>query len=283
MKNRPIVVTGASGQLGTAFVKLLGERCVGLTRRDLDLVSPSSIGPVFEGITPGLVINCAAYTAVDQAEEDAETAYVVNADAVAAMARWCSTAESRLLTFSTDYVFDGTKPDPYVESDPTAPINVYGASKRAGERAALEAYPEALVVRTSWVLSGTHPNFAATMLRMARERELSVVDDQKGHPTLVDDLAVAALAAVDAGVTGVLHLTNQGVVTWFELARKVVEMAGLDPDVITPCTTADYPRPAPRPANSVLESERLADSGLEPMPHFDAGLRRAVAQLEARR
>ncbi len=274
-----IAVTGANGQLGSAFRRLLGADTVPLTRADLDLSDVGSIAAVLDEVRPSTLINCAAYTAVDRAEDDASTARTVNADAVGEMARWTARAGARFVTFSTDYVFDGTKRGPYVESDPTRPINVYGATKRQGEIAALEADPQALVVRTSWVLSGTHPNFVATMVHLARERTLKVVDDQRGHPTLVDDLAPATLEAIRAGATGVLHLANAGVTTWYGLAREAVALAGLDPARIEPCTTDEYPTRAARPRNSVLESERIAELGLRPMPHYRSGLARIVAEL----
>ena len=276
-----IVVLGAAGQLGTAFHNLLGEGAVYLTRREADLAVPGGLAPVLDDLMPHVVLNCAAYTAVDRAESEPDLAAIVNAEAVEALARWSSTNRAKLVTFSTDYVFDGTKEDPYLESDPTAPINIYGATKRDGEIRALDADPDALVVRTSWVLSGTHPNFAATMLRLARERSLTVVDDQRGHPTLVEDLAPAVMEAVSRNASGIVHLANQGIVSWFELAQFVLDAAGLDPSGITPCTTDDYPLPAARPHNSVLDSERLSDLGLEPMPHFESALQRAVASMEA--
>jgi dTDP-4-dehydrorhamnose reductase len=276
-----IAVTGATGQLGTAFRKLVGDGAVCLSRDDLDLSRPDTVGAVVERLGATVLVNCAAYTAVDRAESERELARSVNALSVEEMAAACRRAGTTFVTFSTDYVFDGTKPDPYVESDATHPVNAYGATKREGEELALRANPDALVIRTSWVLSGTHPNFAATMLRLVRERRLRVVDDQRGHPTLVDDLAPATLAAIEAGATGVLHLTNQGVVSWFELARRVVVIAGLDPERIEPCSTEEYPTPARRPANSVLGSERLDELGLDPLPHFASGLERAVAARQA--
>jgi dTDP-4-dehydrorhamnose reductase len=277
----PTLVTGSSGQLGSAFRRLLGDEAVFPTRDELDLARPGDVEAVFDAMRPSLVLNCAAYTAVDRAEGEPDVAAAVNAVAVESMAEWCRANGAKLVTFSTDYVFDGSKPEPYVESDPTAPINVYGATKLDWELRALDADPTALIVRTSWVLSGTHPNFASTMLTLARQRPLQVVNDQRGRPTLVDDLAPAVLRAVAAGASGILHLTNQGAVTWYDLARIVLEMAGLDPDTVTPCITADYPRPAARPANSVLDSERLVAYGLDPLPDFRPGLERAVAALEA--
>jgi dTDP-4-dehydrorhamnose reductase len=274
-----IAVLGAGGQLGSAFMKILGGKARAVTRAELDLADADEIGPWLASKRPDLVINCAAYTAVDAAETDADIARRVNATAVGRLAEVTGAMGTGLVTFSTDYVFDGSKQGRYVESDPTDPINVYGQTKLEGERLALEAHPEALVVRTSWVLSGTHHNFAATMLDLISRGEVRVVDDQKGRPTLVDDLAPATLEAVRAGVTGVLHLTNQGVTTWFGLARDIAGLAGLDPERVIPIPTSDFPRPARRPANSVLDSERLDDLGLEPLPDYHQSLNRAVDQL----
>lgn len=278
---RGTVVTGATGQLGTAFRAVAGRTTAFLARSDLDLSQPLRVAQVLDDLEPKLVINCAGYTAVDRAESEPEIARAVNTESVEALAEWCHRKNARLVTFSTDYVFDGTKDGGYVESDTTNPLNVYGATKLAGEQLALAAAPDTLVVRTSWVLSGTHPNFAATMLRLARARAVDVVDDQRGRPTLVDDLAPAVMGAITAGATGILHLTNQGAVTWYGLARMVLDMAGVEDAELSPCTTAEFPRPATRPANSVLDSERLEELGLEPMPHFEPALRRAVAMLEA--
>lgn len=198
-----IVVTGVSGQLGSAFRRRLGDGALYLVEDDLDFTNVAAIGPTIEELSPALVINCAAYTAVDQAEEDEETARVVNATAVGELADVTRDIGARLVTFSTDYVFDGTKEGPYVETDDPNPINAYGRTKLEGEQLALGASQETLVIRTSWLLSGTHPNFAATMLRLMAAGPVTVVDDQHGRPTFVDDLAAGTLEALEAGATGI--------------------------------------------------------------------------------
>ena len=170
---------------------------------------------------------------------------MVNGVAVGELARWAEGRASRLVTFSTDYVFPGTGTKPYVESDPTAPVNAYGWSKLEGKRRLSPA--RVLIIRTSWVVSATHTNFVATIIRNARERVLRVVDDQRGCPTIADDLAKATIDALEAGAMGLLHLTNQGETTWFEFAREAVVLAGLDPGRITLIETADYPTPGPPP------------------------------------
>jgi dTDP-4-dehydrorhamnose reductase len=277
-----IVVTGVSGQLGSAFRRRLGDGARYLTRADLDLTDVASIRPVIEELRPAVVVSCAAYTAVDRAEEDGEMARLVNATAVEELATVTKDIGARLVTFSTDYVFDGTKEGPYVETDEPHPINAYGRTKLEGERLALAANPQTLVIRTSWVLSGTHPNFAATMLQLVAAGQVSVVDDQRGHPTLVDDLVAATLDAVEVGATGTLHITNRGTTTWFGLAREIAELAGLDVDRVQRVSTDEFPRPAPRPANSVLDSVRFDELGLAPLPDYHQSLDQAVAQLSRR-
>ncbi len=276
-----ILVTGANGQLGTAFRGLLGDAATFLTRAELDLEDGEAVMRSIESLRPATIINCAAYTAVDQAESNEDLAYRINAVAVGQLAEAALSVGAHFVTISTDYVFDGESEMPYVESSLPNPVNVYGASKLEGERLALEANPSTLVIRTSWVLSGTHRNFVATMLRLARSRSIEVVDDQRGHPTLVDDLALGIQRAITVGATGPLHLTNSGTVTWYGLAREAVAIAGLDPDRLSRCMTEDYPTPARRPRNSVLSSERLADLGIEPLPPYRPGLERAVHDLLA--
>jgi len=273
-----ILVTGGAGQLGTAFRKVLPEaRYIDLA--DLDLTDLEGLAGALEEVRPAAIINCAAYTAVDRAEREEALAVIVNGSAVGVMAEHAARHRVPFLTFSTDYVFPGDGEEPYLESSPTDPINAYGRSKLAGEGAALAACPEALVVRTSWLVSGTHPNFVATMLRLAAEREVRVVDDQRGCPTMVDDLAPAAWAALRAGASGLLHLTNSGETTWFRFARAAVARAGLDPGRIVPCPTADYPTPARRPVYSVLGSERRGPLGLPDLPHWEDSLPAVVEGL----
>ncbi len=274
-----IAVLGAGGQLGSAFIRLLGKDAVALTRADIDMTRPEEIDPWIAANRPELVLNCAAYTAVDAAEEDKDTARLVNATSVGALASATMRHRSGLVTFSTDYVFDGAKDSPYLESDAPHPLNVYGSTKLEGEKLAIRAHPEALVIRTSWVLSGTHRNFARTMLELIPKGPVQVVDDQRGRPTMVDDLARATMTAVRQGATGLLHMANEGVTTWFGLAREIALIAGLDPTRVVAIESAQFPRPAVRPANSVLDSERYEDLALPQMPHYRTGLARAVSEL----
>ncbi len=274
-----IAVLGATGQLGTAVCALLGDRATPVPRRVLDLTKLSSISPWVESTKPDAIINCAAYTAVDAAEKDERSAHLLNALTVEQLALASRAADARFITFSTDYVFDGTKRGPYLESDAPNPLSAYGRSKFEGERMALAANPDALIIRTAWVLSGTHRNFASTMLDLIRKGTVKVVDDQRGRPTIAKDLASTTVECLDLDSSGILHVTNQGETTWFQLARAIAELAGLDTESVLPTTTAEFPRPARRPANSVLESERLPDLGLSPLPHHLVSLEAVVRDL----
>jgi dTDP-4-dehydrorhamnose reductase len=278
---RPVAITGATGQLGTAFARLIPEARM-LGRRDLDLTLSGSVAETIKRLDPCAVINCAAYTNVDGAEQDEQTATVVNGTSVGEMASVTATLGIPFLTFSTDYVFSGDSDRPYVESDDVDPINAYGLSKLVGEHLATANNPNALIVRTSWVVSGTHDNFVATMLRLASDDRavLRVVDDQRGCPTIAKDLASASLIAMRTGVTGLLHLANGPATTWFDLAEFSVSHSGLG-GTVTPCSTTEFPRPAVRPQNSVLGSERLGDMPAINMPPWQESVVEVIdAQME---
>src|SRR3954471_23502560 len=232
--------------LGQAVMSAAGDRAVGLTRADLDVTDAAAVADALRGAT---VINCAGYTDVDGAEADPETAHAVNAEG----ARNVAEAAARVVYVSTDYVFDGTKPTPYVESDPVNPLSEYGRSKLAGERATLTASPHSVIVRTSWVFGAGGRNFVATMLERAEGGDrVKVVDDQIGCPTFSGHLAEALLGLAEGHEHGFLHVAGSGVCSWYEFARAIFDRAGVDVEV-EPCSTAEFPRPAPRPANSALE------------------------------
>ena len=256
--------------LGQDVVRAAGGDAVGLAHGDLDVTDTSAVRDALAGAD--LVINCAAYTDVDGAEADPAAADAVNTRG----ARNVAEAAARVIYVSTDYVFDGSKPGAYVESDATGPLSEYGRSKLEGERATLTASPHSLVVRTSWLFGAAGGNFVDTMLRLAEERdELRVVDDQIGCPTFTGHLAEAlvTLARGEARLAdghsahGVLHVAGAGSCTWFEFARTIFESAGVEMHV-EPCTTDEFPRPARRPANSVLRSER----GAPELPSWQEGL-----------
>lgn len=279
----PVLLLGGSGQLGSAFKRLIPD-ATAPPRRDLDLATATAddVNRLIESAEASAIVNCAAFTGVDAAETETETAMRVNGASVGILATAAAQFGIPFVTFSSDYVFDGRGHEPYVESSPTAPINAYGRSKLLGESLALETNPRTLVIRTSWVISGDHPNFLSTMLGFARAgRAVQVVNDQFGCPTIADDLAAASLRAIERSVDGLLHLANQGATTWFALAQTAVSEGGLDSELIAPCTTAEYPTPARRPAYSVLTSERAAPLGLDPLPAWTDSIGRLVAaQLE---
>jgi dTDP-4-dehydrorhamnose reductase len=264
------LLLGGSGQVGTALRAVLDE-VIAPSRSEVDLETTGFDGlkRLVEETRPDVIVNCAAYTAVDRAEDEPSLADTVNGRAVGTLAEVAARAGVPLVTYSTDYVFDGAASGPYLESSPTNPVNAYGRSKLLGEELALSSNPRALVIRTSWVISRTHPNFVSTMLRLAREgREIKVVDDQRGCPTLADHLAAATVQAVARDASGLLHITNQGETTWFELALAAITDAGLDPTLISPCSTSEYPTKAVRPAYSVLGSERTGALGLPALPQW---------------
>ncbi|KXP00983.1 dTDP-4-dehydrorhamnose reductase [Tsukamurella pseudospumae] len=293
-----LVITGASGQLGSALVGAAADRGVAvraLGRDALDVTSPQSV----EGLdlAPGTVlINCAAHTAVDAAESEPDAAEALNALAPGLLARRCAAAGARLVHLSTDYVF-GPAPVPpraWEPGDPTAPSSVYGRTKLAGEEAARAAYPRTVVVRTAWVYTGRAadgawaPDFVGTMGRLADGGvDPKVVDDQTGSPTYAPDLAVglldlAALLSAERGRGGgVLHAAGGGAATWFDLARGVFERVGANPARVTPCTSSEFPRPAPRPAYSVLSPAAWAAWGLAPLPDWQDALDRALGATSA--
>ena len=247
--------------LGREVVRAAGDAAIALRRPELDVTDRAAVRDALRGAT---VVNCAAYTHVDDAESESETAHAVNAEG----ARNVAEAAERVLYVSTDYVFDGTKAEPYLESDPTAPLQEYGHSKLAGERATAEANDNHLVVRSSWLFGHGGRNFVDTMLTLGRERdELLVVDDQVGSPTFTGHLAEALVALATGDERGVLHVAGGGSCSWYAFARAIFERSGLEADV-RPCASDEFPRPARRPANSVLASER----GAPELPAWHDGL-----------
>lgn len=250
-----IVVTGGSGQIGTALRRLL-PGAIAPARQELDLAETDTLADRLAAFDPDAIINGAGYTAVDDAEGDAAGALAVNGTAVEAMAVFCAARSIPFVTFSTDNVFDGTATTPYVESSPTAPLNAYGRSKEAGERAALAAYPDALVIRTSWLISAARRSFTTRIVERAQRGPVTVVADQVGSPTIVDDLATGVVAALGRGLTGLMHLVSAGPASRLELARAACSAAGIDPDRVVPIGSDEFGARATRPAYAVLATER---------------------------
>lgn len=268
------LVTGARGMLGSDLVEaLFGRDVTILGRADLDVTDADAVAEAVAG--HDVVINAAAYTKVDDAETHEDGALEVNGTAVGLLAEATARAGAKLVTVSTDYVFDGAATEPYAESTPLDPLNAYGRTKAAGELRALAANPGGTyVVRTAWLYGEHGPNFAATMLRLAATHDtVSVVDDQVGQPTWTSDLAAQIVALVDSSApAGVYHGTNSGRASWFEFARAVFEGAGLDPARVLPTDSSAFVRPAPRPAFSVLGHDAWAASGLAPMRPWEDAL-----------
>lgn len=280
-----VLVTGAAGQLGVDAVAACaraGDDVLGVSRNELDVTDRSAVLALVTSWRPHAVIHCAAHTGVDACESEVDRAFEVNALAVRWVAEACHAVDAHLVAVSTDYVFDGTKPDPYHEWDLPAPRSVYGASKAAGEREALALGGRAAVVRTSWVCGAHGPNMVKTVLRLlAGDGPLRFVDDQRGQPTFTADLAPVLRALAVDRRSGVHHVTNQGAVSWYEFVRCVVGAAGGDVARVEPISTADLqpPRPAPRPANSVLDNAVLRMAGWREMRDFRAPLADLVAAL----
>jgi dTDP-4-dehydrorhamnose reductase len=259
-----VLVTGGNGQVGRSLAALASdERFTTLditvtSRSTVDITDGVRLSAAFDRLQPDVVINAAAYTAVDAAEHD-EAAAAVNTDGVASLADLCAANDARLFHLSTDFVFDGSKDGWYVESDPIAPLGVYGRTKAAGEAAA-RACPAHLILRTSWVYAAHGNNFVRTMLRVGAERpELGVVDDQVGCPTSAHDIAEALLHLSSMDANGTYHLAGADQASWHEFAVAIFATADLT-TTANPISTAAYPTPAPRPANSKLDSSALADA-----------------------
>lgn len=279
-----ILVTGAGGQLGHDLVRTCteaGDEVIACDSRRLDLSDRDSVAQAITGTAPDVVVNAGAWTAVDDCESDPDRAWRVNALGP----RWVADAARRVgahvVQVSTDYVFDGAKAEPYVEWDDPNPQSAYGRSKLGGER---EVDPSHAVVRTAWVCGAHGRNMVKTVLGLADRPELAFVDDQRGCPTFTADLAAAIRRLAVARLPGTFHVTNQGATTWYGFVRDVLELAGHDPDKVRPIATADLdpPRPAPRPANSVLDNAALRLSGLELLPHYRESLERLLVELGAR-
>lgn len=260
-----ILITGKDGQVGGEFALLYRSRgdVVLAGRDECDLANPQSIRDLVRRVKPSIIINPAAYTAVDQAEREPELCYAVNAAAPRVLAEEAASLGALLVHYSTDYVFDGEKPQPYLESDPIKPVSVYGASKAAGEAAIAETASRYLVLRTSWVYRGQGKNFLRTMLRLGAERpELRVVDDQIGAPTSAAAIAAATARVVEQHPdppSGIYHMTAAGSTSWCGFAREIFGSGVLEkPPQVQAIASSEYPTPAKRPANSVLSNDKFA-------------------------
>ena len=285
---RRVVVIGSKGQLGSDLVRELGDpnRVVPLSHQDLEICDHVRTRELLTRLRPDAVINTAAYHRVDDCEDHESRAFETNADAVLNLGRICNDLDALLAHVSTDYVFggDGGRTTPYTEQDPPSPLNVYGASKLAGENLLREECRRRLIVRTSGLygLAGDR-NFVAIMLRLARTgRPIRVVDDQRLGPTFTAHLARKMVRLLASKAQGTVHVTNQGECTWYEFARRLFELAGITVD-LTPITSREFGAKAIRPAYSVLANESLTRAGLDPMPHWSRGLADYLARKRSGR
>lgn len=290
---RAVLLTGGGGQVGTALRRLApaGWQIHAPSRAELDLGDPDQLAAAVASRPWAAVINAGAYTAVDRAEDEAALAWRINAVAPAALAQAAANAGAPIVQLSTDYVFDGRMERPYLETDAVGPLNVYGASKLGGELAVRTAHPRHVILRCAWIVSATGSNFVKTMLRLGAERPLiRVVDDQRGCPTSAEDIALALQRIVDRltddpqAPAGVYHFVSEGEASWYELAAAVFAEArehGARTPELQPISSAEYPTPAARPRNSVLDTRKITqDYGVAPRP-WRTAVREVVQQLVA--
>jgi dTDP-4-dehydrorhamnose reductase len=283
-----ILVTGANGQLGWELGQLAANypafKFVFIDRSQLDLSYPESFEKIIQTIAPDCIINTAAYTAVDKSETEKELAFTVNATAVQELARISKGLAIPFITYSTDYVFDGEATQPYPISTKVDPINYYGSTKAAGEKMAMQANENTIVIRTSWVFSSHGNNFVKTMMRLMKEKpNLNIVADQKGRPTYAKDLAITTMKmieAINAGKTikGVYHYANMGETTWYDFADKIKAIAGLD-CVLNPVETKDFPTPAKRPSYSVLDTSKIEQDLAIDIRHWEDALKDCIDHI----
>lgn len=288
-----ILVIGESGQLARSLAQAASGKGIALAtagRPKLDLLNADTVAAAIKDMRPSAVINAAAYTAVDKAETETDAAFAVNAQAVEVLALACAKADIPLLHISTDYVFAGSKSQPYVETDTVSPINAYGRSKLAGEELLRAAHRKHVILRTAWVYSPYGNNFLKTMLRVgATRREVTVVDDQRGNPTYAPHLATALIAVAQRvsssnsdELWGTYHATGCGEATWCQFAQEIFDIGrehGLNLGNAVPITTSQYPTPARRPANSRLDNALLQQRFGVKLPDWRVGTRDCIAQL----
>jgi dTDP-4-dehydrorhamnose reductase len=281
-----MLITGGRGMLGRTLARHLQaeHQVLSVDRNNCNITNRFAIDLACRNFQPDVVLHCAAMTDVDGAESDPDAAFNVNELGTANVAAACSEFDARLIAFSTDYVFDGLLERPYHEGDAPNPQTVYGKSKLAGELAIRRLCPNHLILRTAWLYGEGGPSFLHTMLRLGSQPgpPIKVVNDQVGNPTSADAVARRVLDLLDSPVVGTWHLTSEGEATWYEFARAISREVPFARAVV-PCTTADYPRPAPRPANSRLRKMQLERHSMQPMESWDAGLRAFLGRTAARR
>lgn len=280
-----ILITGCNGQLGNEIQLLQAQYAqhtwLNTDVNELDITDKAAIERFVEANEIDGIVNCAAYTAVDKAESDPQLARKLNADAPAFLAEAVAKRGGWMVQVSTDYVFNGTKHTPYVETDEPCPNSIYGQTKLEGEQAVSKLCTNAMIIRTAWLYSEFGNNFVKTMIRLGREREqLGVIFDQVGTPTYAHDLATAIMTAIDKGIKpGVYHFSNEGVTSWYDFTKSIHRLSGINTCQVSPLHTAEYPTPACRPAYSVLDKTKIkAAYGIE-IPHWEESLAKCIAKL----
>ncbi|MDD6209542.1 MAG: dTDP-4-dehydrorhamnose reductase [Bacteroidales bacterium] len=288
MKN--ILVTGSNGQLGNELRLLAGDypqfRFLFTDIEELDITNKEAVSAFIRTNDIHYIVNCAAYTAVDKAEEDEALCFRINHEAVENLAQAATGQGARLLHVSTDYVFDGTSQTPYRETDPVAPQTVYGRSKLAGEKAALRDCPECVIVRTAWLYSSFGNNFVKTMIRLGKEKtDLNVVSDQLGSPTYAADLAKALLTIVSEAennnfIPGIYHFTDEGKCSWYDFAKTIHRFYGIETCDVHPVSSEEYPAKAKRPHYSVLNKQKIKTTFSVVVPHWEESLQHCIGKLK---
>jgi dTDP-4-dehydrorhamnose reductase len=283
-----ILVTGANGQLGKELQVLApqyaGFQFLFVTRDELPIENKEAVKDYFATHAIEYCINCAAYTAVDKAEAEKENAFLINASAVANLAKICEKNKTQLIHISTDYVFDGTATEPYKETDKTNPVSIYGKSKLSGEELAMQHAPSTIIIRTAWLYSSFKANFVKTMLRLMKEKEsINVVNDQFGCPTYAADLGAAIMQIITTNQSkenpGIYHYSNAGITNWYEFAVAIKKITGSN-CVVNPITTAQYPTAAKRPAYSVLDTAKIKETFKLDIPNWKESLQKCLALLK---
>lgn len=284
-----IMITGGNGQLGSEWVYFLnkqGVEFIALPSSDLDITDHMDVRRVLNNLKPDLIINCAAYTNVDQAEDEKEKAFAVNADGLKNLADYCVEHQIKLVHFSTDYVFEGSLtdkknlPEGYPEDHPPKPINTYGESKLAGEVSIRNSGCDHLIIRVSWLCGRFGNNFVKSMIRLGKERdELNVVNDQFGCPTFADNVVENTWHLIDQNISGVYHITSTGMITWYDLAQAIFKKTGEQVDV-KPIPSSEFPTKAKRPAFSLLSTKKIAAVPGITLTNWQEGLHNLLANID---
>ncbi|VAX25971.1 dTDP-4-dehydrorhamnose reductase, partial [hydrothermal vent metagenome] len=274
-----VIITGADGMLGQALHEKISvapsvDKILVYDIHDFDITNRDQIASAISSTGADVLINCAAYTDVERAEKEVELAMRVNCDGAGNLARACESAGMRMIHISTDYVFDGKKGEPYIESDPTSPVGSYGNSKREGELAVMKNCNNALIARTSWLYGPGGKNFASTIVKLAQKRDvIKVVNDQFGTPTFTQDMAGALIELIDTDAKGIVHVVNSGYCTWFDFACEIVKLTGIKGIAVEPCATNEFETLVQRPKNSRLDTSLLEKVLGRKLRRWDEGLK----------